>query len=49
MEGKKKQVREIGKYRERGSVSLYRAVREGVTTESTCREGEPCRKWKSES
>lgn len=44
MEVKKKQIKEIGKYREWGSVILYRVVKEGVTHESTCREVEICRK-----
>ena len=35
MEGEKKQVKEIGKYREWESVTLYRVVREGITDEST--------------
>ena len=41
-----KQVKEIGKYRDWGSVVLYRVVREGITDESTCREGKRGRKWK---
>lgn len=39
-----KQVKEIGKYRDWGSVVLYRVVREGITDESTCREGKRGRK-----